>query len=204
MGFSRRLFVGGLPAVVLGRTAALEEGRPVGPSAVGTDLDAAGANVAGAGQAAHERFMMSAIEQARRNPAYPFGAVIVRTFTGEVLARGVNSSAEHPVLHGEVVAMTDYVRRHGNRGWSETTLYTTGEPCPICASAAVWAGVRRVVWGSSIEEIERTGIGQIGLPLREVVSRARAFYTPDLLLGGVLRGRTNRLFREAQRLRLCS
>src|SRR6266478_131889 len=43
-------------------------------------------------RADHERFMRLAIVEARRNPAYPFGAVIVRPDTGEVMARGVNNS----------------------------------------------------------------------------------------------------------------
>ncbi|MFF5483497.1 nucleoside deaminase [Streptomyces sp. NPDC012935] len=149
----------------------------------------------------HERFMERAIEHARRNPEWPFGAVIVDNRTGEVLGSGVNSGADNPMLHGEVVAMNDYVHRHGNQGWSETTLYTTGEPCSMCMSAMAWANLRRIVWGSSIDEIRRTEISQIDLSAREVADSARSFYRPELLLGGVLADRTNRLFREAQLLR---
>ena len=142
-----------------------------------------------------------AIEQARRNPEWPFGAVIVDSRTGEVLGSGVNEGADSPLLHGEVVAMNDYVRRQGNQGWAETTLYTTGEPCSMCMSALAWADVRRVVWASSIDEIRRTDIIQIALTARQVAAAARSFSTPELLLGGVLSDRTNQLFREAQRLR---
>lgn len=149
----------------------------------------------------HERFMWLAVEQARRNPEWPFGAVIVDTRTGEVLGRGVNTGADNPMLHGEVVAMNDYVDRHGNQGWADTTLYTTGEPCSMCMSAMAWADLRRVVWASSIDEIRRTEIIQIDLSAREVAASARSFYTPELLLGGVLADRTNHLFQEAQRLR---
>ncbi|MBZ4321069.1 nucleoside deaminase [Streptomyces sp. SCA2-4] len=145
--------------------------------------------------------MRLAIEEAGENPAYPFGAVIVGTRDGDVLASGVNTMRNNPVLHGEMAAMNDYVRRHGNRGWADTTLYTTGEPCPMCMSALVWANVRRVVWGSSIDELRRAGLHQIALSAREVAAAARPFYTPDLLLGGVLADRTNRLFQEARRLR---
>ncbi|MDC0772469.1 nucleoside deaminase [Streptomyces sp. HD] len=145
--------------------------------------------------------MWLAIEQARNNPEWPFGAVIVDSRTGEVLAGGVNSGADSPVLHGEIVAMNDYVRRHGNQGWTRTTLYTTGEPCPMCMSAMAWADLRRVVWASSIEEIRRTGIGQIALPAQEVAARARSFYHPELMLGGVLADHTRRLFEQAQQLR---
>ncbi|WP_244190535.1 nucleoside deaminase [Streptomyces caeruleatus] len=149
----------------------------------------------------HERFMWLAVEQARRNPRWPFGAVIVHTRTGEVLGRGVNTGDDSPLLHGEVVAMNDYVRRQGNQGWADTTLYTTGEPCSMCMSAMAWANLRRVVWASSIDEIRRTDIIQIDLTAHQVAASARSFYTPELLLGGVLADHTNHLFREAQRLR---
>ncbi|WP_234329622.1 nucleoside deaminase [Streptomyces viridochromogenes] len=149
----------------------------------------------------HERFMRLAVEQARRNPRWPFGAVIVHTRTGDVLGSGVNTGADSPLLHGEVVAMNDYVRRHGNQGWADTTLYTTGEPCSMCMSAMAWANLRRVVWASSIDEIRRTGVIQIALSAREVAAAARSFYTPELLLGGVLADHTDHLFQQAQRLR---
>ncbi|MFM9588007.1 nucleoside deaminase [Streptomyces scabiei] len=129
------------------------------------------------------------------------GAVIVATRTGRVLGSGVNTGTDSPLLHGEVVAMNDYVRRHGNRGWASTTLSTTGEPCSMCMSALVWANVRRVVWASSIDEIRRTGIVQIALSAHEVAAAARSFSIPELLLGGVLADRTNHLFQEAGRLR---
>ncbi|MFD7019970.1 hypothetical protein [Streptomyces sp. NPDC059928] len=96
--------------------------------------------------------------------------------------------------------MNDYVRRHGNRGWADTTLCATGEPCSMCMSAMAWANLRRVVWGSSIDEIRCTGIGQIALSAREVAASASSVYPPDLLLGGVLSDCSDRLFREAQRL----
>ncbi|MFI6007364.1 nucleoside deaminase [Streptomyces sp. NPDC051243] len=145
--------------------------------------------------------MWPAVARARRNPEWPFGAVIVHNRTGEVLAGGVNTGADSPLLHGEVAAMNDYVRRHGNQAWADTTLYTTGEPCSMCMSALAWANVRRVVWASSIAEIRRTDIIQIDLTAQEVAAAARSFYSPELLLGGVLANHTNRLFEEAQRLR---
>ncbi|MBP2047614.1 tRNA(Arg) A34 adenosine deaminase TadA [Streptomyces griseochromogenes] len=186
MDFGRRRFVGTLGAVV--SQAAAPGTRP--RSAFPRDTDGG-----------HERFMRLAMEQARQNPAFPFGAVIVGTRTGEVLAGGVNATKDNPALHGEVVAMNDYVRRHGNHGWADTTLYTTGEPCSMCVSAMVWANLRRVVWGSSIDEIRRTGIHQIALSAREVARSAGSFYTPELFLGGVLADSTDRLFQEARRLR---
>ena len=69
--------------------------------------------------------MRLAITEARRNPAYPFGAVIVRPETGELVARGVNDSRANPILHGEIACMNDYVKGHRNKDWASMVLYTT-------------------------------------------------------------------------------
>ncbi|WP_228472955.1 nucleoside deaminase [Streptomyces cyaneochromogenes] len=210
MDSGRRQFLGRWGAVVTGVAAPFAlPGQAFPQSHTHPDLEAGATTTApdpqsGSGTrtgSGHERFMWLAIAQARRNPKWPFGAVIVGTRGGEVLGSGVNTGADSPLLHGEVVAMNDYVRRQGNQGWADTTLYTTGEPCSMCMSALAWANVRRVVWASSIDEIRSTDIIQIDLTAREVAAAARSFYTPQLLLGGVLAEHTNHLFREAQRLR---
>jgi tRNA(adenine34) deaminase len=147
--------------------------------------------------AEHERCMRLAIAEARRNPAYPFGAVIVRPDTGEVAARGVNDSRANPILHGEIACMNDYVKNRGNTDWAAMVLYTTGEPCSMCMSALVWAGIGGVVFASSIDGIRRAGIDQIAITAKQVAD-ASPFYK-GVLLGGVLAAETDRMFMERQR-----
>jgi tRNA(adenine34) deaminase len=147
--------------------------------------------------AQHERSMRAAIEEAHGNPAYPFGAVMVRPETGEVVAKGVNNSRENPILHGEIACMDDYVRRSGNRGWASLVLYTTGEPCSMCMSALVWAGIGGVVFASSIDGIRRAGIDQIDITAKTVADAA-PFYK-GLLLGGVLAAETDQMFLDRER-----
>jgi tRNA(adenine34) deaminase len=117
----------------------------------------------------HEQAMRPAIAEARGNPAFPFGAVILRAADRHVMASGVNKSAANPIFHGEIVAINDYVAGNGNRGWDEAILYTTGEPCPMCMSAMVWAGMGGVVWGTSIEQLRQFGINQILVPATTVI-----------------------------------
>jgi len=145
----------------------------------------------------HEKAMRAAIVEAGRNPSYPFGAVITRADTGEVVARGVNNSRENPTLHGEIACLNDYVGRYGNKEWGTKVLYTTGEPCSMCMSALVWAGIGGVVFASSIEGIKRAGIGQIEITAKQVVD-ASPFYRGQLL-GGVLADETDRMFLERKR-----
>jgi tRNA(Arg) A34 adenosine deaminase TadA len=147
--------------------------------------------------AEHERCMRLAIAEAQRNPYQPFGAVMARPQTGELVARGVNDSRANPILHGEIACMNDYVQGHGNKEWGATVLYTTGEPCSMCMSALVWAGIGGVVFASSIDGIRRAGISQIAITAQQVAD-ASPFYK-GLLVGGVLAAETDRMFLERKR-----
>ncbi len=177
---SKRAFLGGAGALIC-----VAVGRPAPGQAPAVSM------------VQHERYMRLAIEEARKNPIWPFGAVIVRPETGEVMARGVNNSRANPTLHGEIACMNDYVQRHGNRGWAQLMLYTTGEPCSMCMSALVWAGIGGVVFASSIDIIRRAGIEQISIAARTVIEQS-PFYN-GALLGGVLASETDRMFLDRKR-----
>ena len=144
--------------------------------------------------AVHEAAMRLAIEAAGGNPAFPFGAVIMRAADGARMASGVNRGWANPTLHGEIVAVNDYVDRHGNRGWEEMVLYSTGEPCPMCMGALAWARIGGIVYGTGIATLHEVGIDQILLPASAVLAAA-AFVRCEIL-GGVLAAQTDALFRH--------
>jgi tRNA(Arg) A34 adenosine deaminase TadA len=143
--------------------------------------------------ARHEKFMRLAIAQANRNPGRPFGSVLVDDRTGEVVGEGVANLAASPMLHSEVMAMNDYLERNGNKGWENLTMYGTGEACPMCASAMVWAGIPRMVYGSDTPFV-RQYIADIDIRAQAIVDAGKAIYTSKLLLGGVLASETDKLF----------
>jgi tRNA(adenine34) deaminase len=178
-------------------------GSTLATAASGSGLSAGAApvnslNPSGIPLLVDEQAMRLAIAEARVNPAFPFGAVIVRAADRQVLAKGVNNGAANPTFHGEIFAMNDYVAQHGNRGWGEVVLYTTGEPCPMCMSAMVWAGIGGVVYGTPITRLAQYGINQILIP-STTVSGASPFYH-GLILGRVLEAETDALFRNRKRL----
>ena len=141
--------------------------------------------------------MRQAIAEARQNRFFPFGAVIVRAADRQVMAAGVNNGSANPILHGEIVAINDYVSQYGNCGWEGSILYTTGEPCPMCMSAMAWARIGGVVYGTSIETLRRVGIDQSLLPATAVISAA-PFYRGEIL-GDVLASETDALFANRER-----
>jgi tRNA(adenine34) deaminase len=142
----------------------------------------------------HEQYMRLAIEQGRTNPAFPFGAVIVKPATGETMATGANNAHANPVLHGEIVCINEYVARHGNQGWEDVALYTTGEPCPMCMTALIFARIGAVVYGSTVEAQQQPGHRGFAISAKQLVEAAP--FPTGLLLGGVLASETDRMFRE--------
>ena len=138
-----------------------------------------------------------AIAEAHGNPSAPFGSVIIRAHDAQLMASGVNDGRRNPTLHGEIAAMNDYVRKHGNQGWDGMILYTTGEPCPMCISALIWARIGGVVFGTSIAQLARVGFNQIDIASASVIRSAPFFH--GALLGGVLAAETDRLFADRPR-----
>lgn len=96
-------------------------------------------------------FMHLALEQAGRAGAageVPVGAVLV---SGDrVIASGANHpiGSSDPTAHAEIEALRSGGRALGSYRLTDTTLYVTLEPCPMCAMAIVHARVRRVVFGA--------------------------------------------------------
>lgn len=120
----------------------------------------------------HEIYMRRAIEIARGNPDAPFGCVIVDGGTGEILAQGLNDAEKSPILHGETAAVMELFDRRPDVDPSSLVLYTTAEPCPMCAGAILWSGIPRVVLGTSITALKGLGLPHIDLPCDEVSARA--------------------------------
>ena len=89
----------------------------------------------------------------------PVASVIVRD--GVQIGAGCNESTtkRDPVLHAEIVAIQDACRRVGSADLGGATLYSTMEPCPMCAFAIVMAGIGRVVLGGRHIDLRRTDMG---------------------------------------------
>ena len=87
-------------------------------------------------------------EQARAAGEVPIGAVIV--VGGEVVGKGSNSpiAANDPTAHAEMLAMREACSRIGNYRLEGATLYSTLEPCVMCAGALVAARVSRLVFAA--------------------------------------------------------
>ncbi|MDT3776358.1 nucleoside deaminase [Nitrospira sp. MA-1] len=142
-------------------------------------------------------YMRLAIVMAQKVPQYPFGAVIVRQATGEVLAKGYNRSSRNPIVHGEIDVINRCAAAHAPVDWTTLDLYTTAEPCPMCQSAIEWAGMANVYFGTSIPFLQQHGWRQIDIRAEEVARRTP--FRNTKVIGGILEQECNALFEAAQR-----
>src|SRR5271155_1991908 len=95
--------------------------------------------------------MLQALELAReaeRAGEVPVGAVVV--LDGAILGRGRNSpiSLADPTAHAEILALREAAAALHNYRLEGATLYSTLEPCVMCAGALVAARVARLVFGA--------------------------------------------------------
>ena len=106
-------------------------------------------------------YMKIALDEAykgiRNGDGGPFGAVIVRN--GEVIGQGHNKVlADHdPTMHGEVAAIRNACSNIGTHSLKGCTLYTTAYPCPMCMSAALWAGIEKIIYGCTVNDTADIG-----------------------------------------------
>ena len=141
-------------------------------------------------------YMKKAIQLARQNPDNPFAALIVRQDDGRVLTASLNAVHLSPTFHGEIVAINDCAQAHPQLDWSKVTLYSTAEPCPMCYSAIMWAGIPRVVFAASMKVLKQFGWHHIAISPNELQSKA-AFYQ-GTILGGVLGDEAASLFKQTK------
>ncbi len=97
--------------------------------------------------------MGAALEEARlasHHDDVPVGAALVGP-SGDIAALDHNRREQRgdATAHAEMLVIATVSRNRGNWRLDEHTLVVTLEPCPMCAMAAVWARVDRIVYGAA-------------------------------------------------------
>lgn len=100
--------------------------------------------------------MLAAIAEAqlaRQNNNYAIGAVIV--IDGQIIARSPNitRTVNDPTYHAEIEVIRKAIKKTGDKFLEGAILYTTHEPCPMCATACVWARLKGVIYGADMKDM---------------------------------------------------
>ena len=127
------------------------------------------------------RFLRAALEvarEARKKGNHPFGAVLVNEH-GQIVMAAENTvvSDRDCTGHAETNLMRQASSEYGSEFLAKCTIYTSTEPCPMCAGAIFWANVRRIVYGLSEERLYEMIDGEseeaLYVPCREIFSRGK-------------------------------
>ena len=118
--------------------------------------------------------------EARAAGQHPFAALVVDA-DGTILAEAQNGSRPpdgDPTRHAELLAASRAARSFSLERLGKATLYTSAEPCCMCAGAIYWVNIRRVVYAlSEIRLLKLTGANEenptLSLPCREVFARGQ-------------------------------
>jgi tRNA(adenine34) deaminase len=138
-----------------------------------------------------EYFMRLALREAERSIGHddvPIGCVI--THAGEVIAAAPNERElrSDPTAHAEVIALREASEKLGGWRLTDTALYVTLEPCPMCAGAIVLARVPRVVYGALDPKAGAAG------SVLDVLGEPRLNHRPEVA-GGLLAEESAELLR---------
>jgi len=120
-----------------------------------------------------------------------YGAVVV--FDHHLLGQAHDTAITRrdPSLHAEVNAIRQAVKAKDDTDLCGAILFATCEPCPMCASLAVWANVTTIVYGVSIQETAALGRSRITISANEIVARSPASIE---IIGNVLHDECRALY----------
>jgi tRNA(Arg) A34 adenosine deaminase TadA len=104
----------------------------------------------------HLRRTLAIALDARAAGNHPFGAILVGPDGAVLLEAGnAHAAAGDRTAHAERVLMTEASQRWSADVLAACTMYASAEPCAMCAGAAYWAGIGRVVYALSEHDLGR-------------------------------------------------
>jgi tRNA(adenine34) deaminase len=103
----------------------------------------------------HENFMFEAFklaEKAYSEGEIPVGAIVV--YQNRIIGKGYNQVEllKDPTAHAEMLAISAACATLQKKYLTGCSLYVTLEPCPMCAGAAVWSKLDRIIFGAMDEK----------------------------------------------------
>jgi tRNA(adenine34) deaminase len=97
------------------------------------------------------RHALVAAEEARERGEVPVGTCIVAGEAILAVAGNRTRTDQDPTAHAEIVALREAARKVGNYRITDAVVYSTIEPCVMCAGALIQARVSRLVYGARDE-----------------------------------------------------
>jgi guanine deaminase len=148
-----------------------------------------------------EKFMKIALEEAysgiNNSEGGPFGACLV--IGSEVIARAHNTVIKDndPTAHAEVNAIRQASQKLKNYNLEDAVIFSTTEPCPMCFAASHWAKIKKIYYGTKIEDVKELGFNELSISNEEMKTKGNS---PVVFEGSVLLEECEKLLKDFQKL----
>jgi len=123
-----------------------------------------------------ERLVRQAIDlarQARQAGNHPFGALLALDGTVLLTAQNTIATDRDPTAHAESNLVAEAIRRLTPDQIRRSVLYSSCEPCAMCAGKMYWAGIRSIVYALPSEQLGVLAARDFVIPCRDLFSRSR-------------------------------
>lgn len=130
--------------------------------------------------------MQKALAEARlaaEKGEVPIGCVIVCNDTIIAKAHNLTQTLQDVTAHAEMQAFTSASNYLGAKYLKDCTLYVTLEPCPMCAGAAAWTQISKIVYGAKDEKLSH-------------INKYQLLHPKTQMLGGILEEECKKLLKD--------
>ena len=130
------------------------------------------------------RHAIELARQARLAGNHPFGALLAVDGTLTLTAQNTVNTDRDPTAHAETNLVAHAIRHLSPDRIRRSVLYTSCEPCAMCAGKMYWAGIRSFVYALPAEELAALAGRDFLIPCMELFARAadKVTVTGPLLL----------------------
>lgn len=140
----------------------------------------------------HEDRMSALIKYTRLNSdTEPYGCSIYDD-AGNLLVSATGNK-NSPINHAETLAINECAKLYPTIQWHTLTLYTTGEPCCMCAAACCWANLKEVFYATDIPFM--ISLWKIESPTR-AIDIMKTYPKAPNLISNICQEESNSLFIE--------
>lgn len=137
----------------------------------------------------HNKFMDIALDLARNaSMDIPIAALIVKDSEIIYSSTNLKEATQDPTAHAEMVVIREAGKKLGRWRLDDVTLYTTLEPCPMCAGATLFSRIPVIVFGA-YDNIH----GAFGSVTN--ITELFAYYNPQVI-GGIREKESSELLKK--------
>lgn len=106
--------------------------------------------------------------KAQANNNHPFGALLVHNNTVTLTSENTVITDRDITKHAELNLISLATHQFDNDILSQAIIYTSTEPCAMCAGAIFWSGISTVVYGCSAKKLGELASGTFVVPCKNI------------------------------------